>query len=202
MATASAAGVMQTLVEGDKLLRYLRDDVLYEVVDNQVRELPPMGVRETHLASMIFRILSNFSWSHGLGQVESEMLFLLIPPPRDLQRRPDLAYVSFARWPRGKAIPTTPAWEVFPNLVLEVVSPSNWANEIIEKIENYFEAGVERVWVVYPTVKKVYVYDSPTSVQILTRAQTLDGGTVLPGFQVPLAEIFEEPAAIEARPAE
>ena len=56
-----------------------RDDILYEVVENQVRELPPMGVREVHLASVMFRVLSSFAWDHGLGQIESEMLFLLIP---------------------------------------------------------------------------------------------------------------------------
>ncbi len=61
----------------------------------------------------------------------------------------------------------------------------------MEKIKEYFEAGVERVWVIYPDFAEIYDYDSPTSVQIVTRDQTLDGGTLLPGFQLPLAELFE-----------
>ncbi len=60
----------------------------------------------------------------------------------------------------------------------------------MEKVEEYFRAGVERVWVVFPGAKKVYVYESPTSVRILTAADTLDGGPVLPGFQLPLANLF------------
>jgi len=173
------------------------DDILYEIVDNEVRELPPMGARETLLASVLFRILSNFAWDHALGQVVSEMLFLLIPVT-NLQRRPDLAFVSFERWPRGRPVPKGPAWEVVPNLAIEVVSPSNLADKVMEKIEDYFSAGVQRVWVIYPEIAKLYDYDSPTSVKILTPDKLLEGGDILPGLQLPLTEILvdatQEPA--------
>ncbi|MFI5457930.1 MAG: Uma2 family endonuclease [Isosphaerales bacterium] len=165
------------------------DDILYEIVDNEVRELLPMGARETLLASVVFRILSNFAWDHALGQVVSEMLFLLIPGT-NLQRRPDLAFVSFERWPRGRPVPKGPAWEVVPNLAIEVVSPSNLADKVMEKIEDYFLAGVQRVWVIYPEIAKLYDYDSPASVRILTPDQLLDGGDILPGLQLPLTEIL------------
>ena len=165
-------------------------DILYEVVDNQIQELPPMGAHEVHLASILFRVLSSFAWDHGLGQIDSEMLFLLIPRT-NLQRRPDLALVSFDRWPRDRPVPKGPSWQVVPNLAIEIVSPKNLANEVIQKIEDYFLAGVQRVWVIYPEVSKVYDYDSPTSVQILAPDQTLEGRTVLPGWQIRLKEIFE-----------
>jgi len=119
-----------------------------------------------------------------------------------LQRRPDAAYVSFNRWPRNREVQSAAAWDVIPNLAIEIVSPSNGANEIVEKIEDYFSAGVERVWVVYPTVEKVYVYDAPASVQILTRTQTLEGGPMLPGFLLPLAEIYQEQSSLEEPPAQ
>ncbi len=80
------------------------------------------------------------------------------------------------------------------------MSPSNGANEIVEKIEDYFSAGVEHVWVVYPTVKKVYVYDAPASVQILTREQVLEGGNLLPGFTLNLTEVFEDRAKLDDSP--
>jgi Uma2 family endonuclease len=166
-------------------------DILYEVVDNQILELPPMSARETYLASTLIRILGTFAWTAGLGHVTAEMLHLIIPA-RNLQRRPDLSFVSFTRWPRDRKIPITNAWEVVPNLAIEVVSPTNTANGVMEKTKEYFEAGVERVWVIYPNFAEIYDYDSPTSVNILTRNQTLDGGTVLPGFQLPLTELFED----------
>ena len=73
--------------------------------------------------------------------------------------------------------PELAAWDVVPNLAIEVVSPTNTANGVMEKTKEYFEAGVERVWVIYPEFAEIYDYDSPTSVRILTRDQTLDGGT-------------------------
>jgi Uma2 family endonuclease len=167
------------------------EDILYEVVDNQIQEVPPMSARETDLASTLIRILSAFAWNAGLGRVQMEMLFLIIPV-KNLQRRPDLSFVSYKRWPRDRRVPKTSAWDVVPNLAIEVVSPTNTANEVMNKTKEYFEAGVERVWVIYPEFASIYNYDSPTSVQILTRNQTLDGATVLPGLQFPLTELFED----------
>jgi Uma2 family endonuclease len=199
MATVSSP-ISPVPAEGGLLTQFVPDEVLYEVVDNQIRVLPPMGVRENLLTATFMRILGTFAWNHDLGHVIAETLFLLAPPPRNLQRRPDLAFVSFDRWPRKREIGSVAAWEVVPNLAIEIVSPTNGANEIVEKIEDYFNAGVECVWVVYPTVKKVYVYDSVASVRIVTRAQSLQSGTELPGFEIPLAEIFPEETYSEESP--
>ena len=65
------------------------------------------------------------------------------------------------------------------------------------KAEHYFRAGVELVWVVYPQPGEVYVYESPVAVRVLTRADLLDGGKVLPGFQLALAELFEDETATD-----
>jgi Uma2 family endonuclease len=164
-------------------------DILYEVVGDQIRELPAMGAREVHLASTLARILSGFTWNKGLGHIETEMLFLLTRA-RNLQRRPDVAFVSFERWARERPVPAEPAWDVVPNLAVEVVSPTNSANEVIEKIEDYFGSGVERVWVLYPSVAKVYDYQSPASIRILARGESLCGSEMFPGLEIPLADLF------------
>ena len=84
-----------------------------------------------------------------------------------------------------------------PNLAVEIVSPKNYANEVVGKIEDYFRCGVQRVWVIYPEVSKVYDYDSPTSVQILTPDQSLEGRDILPGWELPLKAILKfEPEAV------
>jgi Uma2 family endonuclease len=100
--------------------------------------------------------------------------------------------VSYARWPKSKPIPTTNAWDVLPELCIEVVSPNDLADEIETKVEEYLQAGVRLVWVVYPRHERVYVYDSATQLRRLTRADTLDGGSVLPGFALPLADLFPQ----------
>jgi Uma2 family endonuclease len=148
-----------------------------------------MSVRETYLASTLLRILGSFAWNAGLGHVTAEMLHLIIPAT-NLQRRPDLSFVSFKRWPRDREVPITSAWDVVPNLAIEVVSPSNSANQVMRTTKDYFESGVERVWVIYPEFAEIYDYTSPASVHILAHNQALEGGTLLPGFRLPLTELF------------
>ncbi len=115
-----------------------------------------------------------------------EMVFR-IDQATNLQCRPDVAFVSHARWPVHRRVPDVPVWDMVPDLAVEVVSPSNSADEVLEKIHEYFDAGVSRVWVVYPRRKEVYIYASPTQIQVLQLGQDLDGGDLVPGFRLPLA---------------
>ncbi|MDR3635234.1 MAG: Uma2 family endonuclease [Isosphaeraceae bacterium] len=167
------------------------DEPLYEVVDGEVVEKPAMGAYSTWLASIFHDALSPWVRERQLGRVVTEMLFR-INRAKDLQRRPDVAFVSFERWPQHQPIPDEPAWDVVPDLAIEVVSRSNSAAEVQVKIRDYFKAGVRQVWVVYPTTREVYAFDSPTSVRILERANVLDGTPLLAGFLFPLASLFED----------
>lgn len=166
------------------------DETLYEVVDGQ-RVEKHVSTLETMLATALTGVLAVFLKANPLGRPASEVLFL-IDAVRNLQRRPDVAYISYERWPRERRIPRTNAWTVIPDLAIEVISPSNSASDVLVKIREYFRAGVGSVWVMYPVEGQCYVYDSPRSVRILERGDTLDGGAVLPGFQVSLSELFEE----------
>jgi Uma2 family endonuclease len=162
----------------------------YEVVDGRVVENPPMGAQESVLASFLHGLISMIATPNRLGRSVIETLFL-IDRARDLKRRPDLAFVSVERWPLKRRVPKTEAWDVIPELIVEVISKSNTADGVLKKIDEYFEAGVSIVWVVYPVTEKVYVYESPTRVRILKLGDELDGGTVLPGFRVGLRTLFE-----------
>jgi Uma2 family endonuclease len=188
---AAVPGASPTLAEP-----LLNGEILYEVVDGEIRELPPMSARETQFASDLTGIIGPHARTAALGRVQSEMLFL-IDKGRDLQRRPDVSFVSFDRWPRGKPVPGTQAWEVVPDLAAEIVSPTNGANEVVGKVQDYFACGVRRVWVFYPLFALVYDYTSATAVRIVTRADRLSGGDVLPGLDLALTEVFEDPAAAE-----
>ena len=174
----------------------LGDDLLYEVVDNQVVELAPMGAYEVWIATLLVARLATFAGQHQLGRAVQEMLFDLTAAT-GRKRRPDVAFVSFDRWPPHRRIPRTEAWEVVPNLAVEVVSSTDTGDLIVDKIAEYFRAGVERVWVVFPSQEQVYTYDSPTSVRILARTDELSGDPVLPHFRLPLVELFEDVEAVE-----
>jgi Uma2 family endonuclease len=164
-------------------------DMLYEVVNGRVVEKPPMGAFEGWTASMLIRLLNASDAVTRLGQVISEVLFQ-IHPTRNLKRRPDVAFVSFERWPMDHPVPIAEAWEVVPDLAIEVVSRSNPAVEVVVKLNDYFQAGVRAVWVIYPVQRVIYLYRSPTDVRILQPGDDLAGGDVLPGFRVPVQALF------------
>jgi Uma2 family endonuclease len=169
----------------------LADDMLYEVVDDQIVELGPMGAHEIWLATELVVHLMNFAKQHQLGRAVQEMLFDFTAMVQR-KRRPDAAFVSYERWPRQRRVPHAEAWEVVPNLAVEVISPSDRGDDILDKVAEYFRIGVECVWVIFTSQEQVYIYESPTQVRILTRADELYGEPVLPHFRLPLAALFEE----------
>jgi Uma2 family endonuclease len=168
-------------------------DALYEVVNGERVEIAPMGVYEGLIATLLSTALQNFV-ANKLGRIATEVLFDFT---RTLgrKRRPDLAFVSFARWPRDKAAPRTDAWEVVPDLAVEVVSPTNPADEVVDKVAEYFQVGVERVWVVYPSQRQIYIYASPTNLKVVTERDELTDEALFPGFRLPLGTLFDDTAA-------
>ena len=162
----------------------------YEVVDGEIVENPAMGVRQSALACFLHELMGPFARSNGLGRTVTEILFWL-DRTGTLKRRPDLAFVSADRWPLTRPIPETEAWDVVPDLAVEVISESNSAYAVARKIEDYFQFGVRKVWVIFPNTMKIYVYDSPTQLRILQPGDELDGDGIVPGFHMPVATLFQ-----------
>jgi Uma2 family endonuclease len=169
------------------------DDRFYEIVRGERVEKPPMGNLEAVVGSVLDQLLGAHARANRLGRVVSEMLFK-INKAGDPQRRPDVAFVSYERWPRDRKVSSENGWDVVPDLFIEVISPSNTASEVLGKVLEYFEAGARRVWVVYPIERQVYVYESSKKNRILGLGDDLDGEDVLPGFRLSLAELFEDGA--------
>jgi Uma2 family endonuclease len=165
------------------------EEPLHEVIDGERREVDRMGAFETALAWMLSFYLGQFVLQQKLGLVMTETLFVL-DAQRNLKRRPDVVYVSYTRWPEDH-VPRTEAWDVVPDLAVEVISRTNLAEEIDTKITDYFAAGVRLVWVLFPESGRVYVYQSIERVTVLARTDELEGGDVLPGFRLPIATLFE-----------
>lgn len=167
---------------------YAEGDGRFEVVNGVRVEKQPVGLIENLIASILLGRLEPFCRTHHLGWAVNETMFVI--PGSGNDRKPDVAFVSFARWPQARPVPRVNAWPVVPELAVEVISPSDKAFDVVAKLDEYFGAGVQQVWHVYSHVERVYVYDSPTQVRILTRADELVGDPVIPGFRLPLAELF------------
>jgi len=180
---------MTAIIQQEPAVEIPPGDVLYEIINGKVVE-KSMGVLEVHIVNLIDFFLGRFVFDHQLGYVESEMLFNF-GTEGQTQRRPDIAFISYRTWPKGRRFTSENALRVVPNLVVEVVSPSNTANEVEEKIVEYVRAGIRLVWIVYPNTGRVYAFDGSSAVRAFNKTDVLDGGDVLPEFRLDLTNVFE-----------
>lgn len=86
-----------------------------------------------------------------------------------------------------------PILDAVPNLAIEVISKGNTKEEMEQKLKDYFKAGVELVWYIYPKKACAEVYTSPTAKTVVDKDGSLDGGRVLPGFHLPLKKVLTLP---------
>ena len=172
----------------------IRDDSdsLYEIIDGERKEIEPMGMYMTLLACELYARLREHVIRHDLGMAVTEGLFRFQRNP-DRGRRPDVAFVSRERCQQSP-VPSEGDWDVVPDLAVEVVSPTNDATELEEKLVEYFRFGVRQVWVLHPEHRRLYVHESLRKVSVLNEDDTLLGGDVLPGFSLKLVDLF---AAVE-----
>jgi Uma2 family endonuclease len=159
---------------------------LYEIIDG-LKKGKHVGAYQLGLASVLAGFLHAYVVGKRLGLVVTEMLFRLSAAR---SRRPDIAYVSYDRW-GGPTVPKTEAWNIAPNLAVEVVSPTNTADEIHDKIGEYFRAGVLSVWVVYSDGPEIHLYSSPKQVRIFGAGDELTGDRALPRFRLRVSALVE-----------
>lgn len=165
---------------------------LYEVVDGQVRQRPEMWVYEAFLSTNLMVDLNTYGRLYRLGRAYAHMLYLL-NPETNLQRRPNVTFISADRWPLERR-PARGKWalDIVPDLAVEIISPTHHTGDDFLKVQQYFQAGVKLVWMVLTSVDQVYAYHSPTEIQVLGRGDALEGGLVVPGFRVELNDLFGE----------
>jgi Uma2 family endonuclease len=174
-----------TATEEDVLAIHAREGRLYELIDGVLVE-KAVGLRESYLAIALASILWGFVRAQNLGIVTGEagtmrLVFGLV-------RIPDVAFISWQRL--SGRIPTEPIPTLAPDLAVEILSPSNTPGEMARKRQEYFAAGVQVVWQVDPNARTVEVYTTADQSTVFRETQTLTGGTALPGFVLPLHELF------------
>jgi len=165
------------------------EDKLYEIVNGEHVELPPMSILAVSINTLLGLYLGSFVVPRKLGRIISEGMFIL-DSNKKLQRRPDLAFVSTLTWPLDRPLPSVGDWQVVPELAVEVISPNDFFEDVLKKVMEYFAVGVKNVWVVSPGTTTLFVFHSPSKVSLLGRDDELDGGDVVPGFRLKLAELF------------
>src|SRR5262249_42473795 len=154
------------------------EDRICELVDGVLVE-KIMGTKESALAVKISRHLDVFVEEHDLGMIlGADGMLRLLPK---LVRAPDVSFISWAQLPEPE-YPSEPISDLYPDLAVEVLSPSNTKGEMRIKLKEYFLSGTRLVWYVNPDKRTVQVFTAPDQSITLTETDTLDGGEVLPGF--------------------
>jgi Uma2 family endonuclease len=159
---------------------------LCELVDGVLVE-KAMGTNEALLALWIGHWILTFLDENELGIALGEGGMLKLFPGQ--VRIPDVSFISWERLPSGE-LPKEPIWGIVPNLAVEVISKSNTKAEMKRKLRDYFFAGVQIVWLIYPKTQTAEIYTSATKKRRVRKDQALTAESVLPGFSLPLKQLF------------
>jgi Uma2 family endonuclease len=175
-----------TATEKDVVAVLERENRPCELVEGTLVE-KAIGDEESELALLIGTFLNNYVRPRKLGIVTGADGTMRLFP--GLVRIPDVAFASWGRFPARKR-PKAPIPHLVPDLVVEVLSKGNTKSEMAKKLGEYFEAGVMVVWLVDHRKRTVRVYTALDQSVVIKEGQTLDGGSVLPGFMLRLDELF------------
>ena len=148
--------------------------------------MSPAGVEHGRIVARLARLLGNQVEGGGVSMVLAGDVGFYIGRDPDTVRAPDVAVIATGRISAG-------FFEGAPDLAVEVVSPNDRHSEVSAKVHEWLAAGCRLVWVVDPEARTVTQYRSRTEIAILTAAETLTGGDVVPGFSIAVAEIFGKP---------
>ncbi|MBD2636295.1 Uma2 family endonuclease [Limnothrix sp. FACHB-881] len=162
----------------------------YELVNNQLIDIGNSGALDGHICSALMILLGSYIRSQKLGLLfDSSTGFKM---QNGNTRSPDLAFFAKNRLQGLTTLPTG-FLEGAPDLAVEVLSPGNTVEEIDGKITEYFANGTRLMWVINPQQRYILVYRSPQEPdRLLKTADRLDGEAIIPGFSLPIAELFQE----------
>ena len=178
------------LMTADELLALPRGEFRYELVNGELKKMSPAGQRHGRIIVRLTEPLARHVRENQLGQVYAAETGFKLKSNPDTVLAADIAFV---RKERLELLGETESyWPGAPDLAVEVNSPSDTVREVESKVAEWLEFGTRIVWVVSPKLRNVTVYRSLTDISILTEKDTLDGGDVVPGFQISVAEIFAE----------
>lgn len=162
----------------------------YELIGGVIVEKAMPTDRHALAANLLLFFLTLYAREHGVGLPGPERRIRLPDHPRDV-RQPDVSMILDPAYP----IVERGATPVMPEVIAEVKSPDDHYDDLRDKARFYVENGAKLVWLIYPEPKIVEVYRPDQPSDILTSSGALDGFDVLPGFSVPVHELFVETRA-------
>ncbi len=160
-----------------------------ELVEGRIVPLVPTGYIHGDLELRLGSRLLAWAEASGRGRVFTGEVGIYIRRNPDTVRAADVLYISNERYARRGP---SGYLDVAPELTVEVLSPDDRWSDVTGKLDDYFSAGVDAVWVVDPRRRQVFVYRSLSAVQPLGAGETLADPDLLPGFSLPLSDLFRD----------
>jgi Uma2 family endonuclease len=161
----------------------------YELIEGELVKMPGSGFNHSAIAVAIAAELRAHVRRHHLGRVTGADGGYIFSRNPDTVLIPDVAFVRAERLPPRSEQAGFLA--VVPDLVVEVVSPHDRLGDVASKVARYLRAGVATVWVVDPSVMTISVHVGEQAARLLGVDDTLDGGDLIPGFRIPVVELFD-----------
>jgi Uma2 family endonuclease len=158
-----------------------------ELVRGEVVTMPPPGGYHGIVCSRVDRRVGVYVENNDLGHVTCNDSGVILDRDPDTVRGPDVAFWSRERLP---AFPRTGYPQIAPDMVAEVMSPSDVFSKVMAKVRQYLTAGVRLVWILVPDDQSMTVYRPNGTYTHLTAADPITGEDVLPGFSCPVAQFF------------
>ena len=178
----------KTLLTVEQFDRLPAEEVLrYELDRGELVAVSGPSYQHNYIRDTIVWLLRSFLSGKRLGEVIAEQEFRI---DHDTVRRPDVAFIrteAVSRIDRSKSI-----LDVIPHLVVEIVSPNDAAEYVMRKVGQYLARGVQTVWIIYPGERKVLVYGPNDELRVAGETKNVEFPAVLPGFSVPVSQLFEE----------
>lgn len=181
------ASTSTKLITADEFFCIPDDGGRYELVEGRLEEVGA-SPRSSAVAIAIASLLFAFVRRHKLGVVGGADWGAKLFTDPDTVRVPDVCFVRFERLPGGR-VPVR-FQDGAPDLVVEVLSPSDRFRRTARKVREYLETGARLVWVIDPEERSAVVYRAGGSISEYDADGVLDGGDLLPGFTLDLAEIW------------
>ena len=177
------------LLTADDLLLLDSKGVKGELIRGVLHERMPSGGRHGEIAGALITEFRTFVRPRRLGRVGGTDSGVLLERNPDTVREPDVFFISVERLPLD--VEVTGYYEVVPDLVTEIQSPSESLAKFNEKIAMWLREGARLVLAIFPDTRTARLHRPDGSTTELTYNDTLDSGDVLPGFTCPLRDIFD-----------
>jgi Uma2 family endonuclease len=171
--------------------RYTAEDLMriegrVELEDGKLIEMSPTKKIHNRISVQLLRFIMRHVDVEQLGEIVIPDTGFRLQKEPEIIRIPDMAFI-----PKDRITPLDDDfYNIAPDLAVEIMSPGNTVKEIDQRVVEYFAAGTRLMWVIYPKTRRVHVFTSDRDVTILNVGDTLTGGDVLPGFVLPLANLF------------